>query len=328
MSEWLIKVGFHECCKEFEENEITGDVLLDLGLAGLRELGIESLSKRIDLYRKIMILKEELSSPIEDTNSDYAVDIYNDYRDSNHSQVLNLGEDDNMHSNVSSEMESPRTLVTSTVDSVDLDDFHQRHQLLKLDVEEDVYEEEIIQEEEIKDDETLKGESNSREGLLETIEEKWSQLTREYEDNFNLDKSAQESIIDMEGWIYIKTDHRGWKKRFAVLVEEHFSIYKDEKKQNFLISITLSEYKVLPSSDHRQYSFQLIHSESQSLYLATASQALMLNWINRLVKAGIGMHIALNILERRKPMLLVPIKQVKYKPLPSIPHISMDANMI
>lgn len=59
VSFWLEKVNCAQWVQTFKGNEITGDVLLDLGLAGLRELGIESLSQRIDLYRKIMVLKED-----------------------------------------------------------------------------------------------------------------------------------------------------------------------------------------------------------------------------------------------------------------------------
>jgi hypothetical protein len=225
---WLSKIGFQEWCKEFEQNEITGDVLMELGLAGLRELGIVSLSKRIDLYRKIMILKEELDSPIEDSNSDYAVDIYNDYQDLNRSS-RDFKNQNNQNINRSfnsntSEGESPRTLVT--LDSVYLDDFNQRHQpyKLELDIEEERQEEVL----EVKDDETLEDEGDARNGLSEALARKWSQLTREYEESFMLDESVQDSQSDMEGWVYFKTDHRGWKKRFAVLVHQYLYIFKDE----------------------------------------------------------------------------------------------------
>lgn len=329
---WLNNVGFQEWAKEFEQNEITGDVLIELGLAGLRELGIESLSMRIDLYRKIMILKEDLDSPIEDSNSDYAVDIYNDYQDLNRGS-RDFKEQENINRSFNSntsEGESPRTLVT--LDSVFSDDFNQTHRPLKLELEV-----EGAREEEVKDDETLKEEGDARNGLSEALARKWSQLTREYEDTFKLDESVQDSHPDMEGWLYFKMDHRGWKKRFAVLVHQYLYIFKDElvfflifnrKKRYLVTSITLSEYKVSPSSSSRQYSFQLVHSESHSLYLAASSQASMLMWINRLVKSGLGMNISFNILEKRKPMLLVPLKQGKYKPLPSIPQTGLDADIV
>jgi hypothetical protein len=75
----------------------------------------------------------------------------------------------------------------------------------------------------------------------------------------------------------------------------YFFLIFNRKKKDLVTSITLSEYKVSPSSNNRQYSFQLVHSESHSLYLAASSQALMLMWINKLVKSGIGMNFAFNI---------------------------------
>ncbi|KAI9136133.1 hypothetical protein BKA69DRAFT_1042806 [Paraphysoderma sedebokerense] len=59
VADWLSTVNFGNYSKSFEENEISGDVLLDLSLSTLKELDISALGKRIQIMNAIMNLKEE-----------------------------------------------------------------------------------------------------------------------------------------------------------------------------------------------------------------------------------------------------------------------------
>ena len=64
VTDWLESEGFKSIVRNFEEHEITGDILLDLNLSSLRELGVENLADRITILHSILALKE---SPPKDS---------------------------------------------------------------------------------------------------------------------------------------------------------------------------------------------------------------------------------------------------------------------
>lgn len=59
--EWLVKIHFEKLVDSFKERNINGSTLLNLNLSKLRELGVHSLTERIDLLHEILSLKEEFS---------------------------------------------------------------------------------------------------------------------------------------------------------------------------------------------------------------------------------------------------------------------------
>ncbi|KAJ3034802.1 polar growth protein [Rhizophlyctis rosea] len=59
VADWLESAGFGSAAQKFVDHEITGDVLLDLNLSSLRELGVESLGDRINILHAILALKED-----------------------------------------------------------------------------------------------------------------------------------------------------------------------------------------------------------------------------------------------------------------------------
>ncbi|KAI8905313.1 hypothetical protein DFJ77DRAFT_215641 [Powellomyces hirtus] len=56
---WLSREGFEFAIRYFKQTPITGQALLDLNLSSLRELGMESLSDRINILHQILALKED-----------------------------------------------------------------------------------------------------------------------------------------------------------------------------------------------------------------------------------------------------------------------------
>jgi len=58
---WLTSKGCEKLIPAVEQNEITGNKLLELNLSKLREFGIHSLSERIELLHEILTLREEFS---------------------------------------------------------------------------------------------------------------------------------------------------------------------------------------------------------------------------------------------------------------------------
>ncbi|CAG8450047.1 14009_t:CDS:2 [Funneliformis caledonium] len=60
--QWLDEKGYHSERKHFIENDITGDILLELNLVTLKEINISSFGKRIRLKNEIALLKNQYST--------------------------------------------------------------------------------------------------------------------------------------------------------------------------------------------------------------------------------------------------------------------------
>ncbi|KAG2218743.1 hypothetical protein INT45_003061 [Circinella minor] len=61
VASWLDIIGFKDIIDSFKDQEITGDVLLELTQQSLKELGIGTFGKRYKLHSAIQSLKEEAS---------------------------------------------------------------------------------------------------------------------------------------------------------------------------------------------------------------------------------------------------------------------------
>lgn len=61
---WIQQKGFSHVSERFIDHEITGDILLELTLGTLKELGIDTLNDRINILHHIIGLRETWSSPL------------------------------------------------------------------------------------------------------------------------------------------------------------------------------------------------------------------------------------------------------------------------
>ncbi|KAG1472815.1 hypothetical protein G6F56_001312 [Rhizopus delemar] len=59
VAEWLKSAGFESVAQNFIDQEITGDILLDLNIEALKELGISTFGKRYKVMQAITSLKEQ-----------------------------------------------------------------------------------------------------------------------------------------------------------------------------------------------------------------------------------------------------------------------------
>jgi len=62
VSDWLYKIGYISASKFFKEKKVDGQMLMQMNLPTLREIGVSTLSERITLLHSILSLKEEYSS--------------------------------------------------------------------------------------------------------------------------------------------------------------------------------------------------------------------------------------------------------------------------
>ncbi|ORZ09309.1 hypothetical protein BCR42DRAFT_470656 [Absidia repens] len=60
VAEWLTQLGFDTAVHHFIEQEITGDILLELSLSSLKELEINTFGKRFKIHSAILALREEI----------------------------------------------------------------------------------------------------------------------------------------------------------------------------------------------------------------------------------------------------------------------------
>ncbi|KAI8988852.1 hypothetical protein BDB01DRAFT_783364 [Pilobolus umbonatus] len=65
VAEWLNSVGLGSVASNFIDQEITGDILLDLNVDTLKELGIATFGKRYKIMQAIHSLKEELHIAVD-----------------------------------------------------------------------------------------------------------------------------------------------------------------------------------------------------------------------------------------------------------------------
>lgn len=57
---WLTSIGFDQAvADDFQDQEITGDILLELTLDSLKELQIDTFGKRFKIHSAINVLKNE-----------------------------------------------------------------------------------------------------------------------------------------------------------------------------------------------------------------------------------------------------------------------------
>jgi len=62
VSDWLYSIGYVSASKFFREKKVNGEMLVQMNLPTLREIGVSTLSERITLLHSILSLKEEYSS--------------------------------------------------------------------------------------------------------------------------------------------------------------------------------------------------------------------------------------------------------------------------
>ncbi|KAI9304338.1 hypothetical protein BJ944DRAFT_202856 [Cunninghamella echinulata] len=60
VADWLTQLGFECAVQPFIEQEITGDILLELSLQSLKELNIDTFGKRFKIHSAILALREEI----------------------------------------------------------------------------------------------------------------------------------------------------------------------------------------------------------------------------------------------------------------------------
>ncbi|KAI8147658.1 hypothetical protein BJV82DRAFT_664884 [Fennellomyces sp. T-0311] len=72
VASWLDALGFKDAIDTFREQEITGDILLELTQQSLKELGIGTFGKRFKIHNAIQALRQEMLRPIETTQNEPA----------------------------------------------------------------------------------------------------------------------------------------------------------------------------------------------------------------------------------------------------------------
>ncbi|KAI9283189.1 hypothetical protein BY458DRAFT_486040 [Sporodiniella umbellata] len=73
VAQWLCSVGFESVANHFIDQEITGDILLDLSIETLKELGIDTFGKRYKIMQAINSLKRNSSAEKSSAYSSFLI---------------------------------------------------------------------------------------------------------------------------------------------------------------------------------------------------------------------------------------------------------------
>ncbi|KAJ3289237.1 polar growth protein [Borealophlyctis nickersoniae] len=338
---WLEQAGFQTAIPSFVDQEITGDLLVDLNLSSLRELGVESLGDRINILHAILALKEEYANVPKERNVPQNTGLEESSRAASDavekksqvpSQDSGFAEDVNEESaevtprNMSDERKEER--LHKTVSYFTLSDYL-----------EDYDDEggqggvpETIQEEPAEvspnahyrssgssassDDTPLSSPMSGADGAHTTHKKGLKGLARSFshrkprdskETKLQEDADLDLRAADYEGWLHVKVGHKQSKKRWCVLKDGVLYILKSQEHQGRNVRAVIplgSDYQILPDTDFTsksKFCFMAKHAENKTFHFAAETQLAMVSWINVMVRAG-------QQTVRAGPIPLIPIK--------------------
>ncbi|CEG69710.1 Putative Phospholipid binding protein [Rhizopus microsporus] len=317
---WLIDVGFDKRLADtFKEQEITGDILLELTLDSLKELQIDTFGKRFKIHGAITALKKEtknikytpstdsrLNSPLpekpyynnnhtkhpypdDDLVSDYSTVIRN-------SQLVN-SINNSKRSSIDSTMSSSQRTISqnnnlsrnssqiSHASSVYRQD-HSMQELGRRHTLNTPFSSNNMQESNSKYNfmrSSLLPSTSKLQSILPS-----SNMVRRSED---VPMAPELSLIpDMEGWLYKQGDkYKNWNKRWFVLKANNLFYFKSPKAIRMKGIINLKGYKIEVDSSIQpgKYCFKAHHEKERTFYFYTDQEKYMKDWVKTLMKATI-----------------------------------------
>ncbi|CAO3612482.1 unnamed protein product [Cunninghamella echinulata] len=254
VADWLTQLGFECAVQPFIEQEITGDILLELSLQSLKELNIDTFGKRFKIHSAILALREEIfrQDPFYLYPSKSSLSTTEDY----HWMITGQGKPPQKYT---TNPPLPSSyLYQNEIEMMDQDDFHQKKSTS------------LIQQEN----------STSSQGILSVARPSFHDI----EDHHNV-------TPDMEGWLYKQGDkYKHWNKRWFVLKGSNLFYFKSPKDVRMKGIINLRGYRIICDeticSGH--YSFKAQHEKERTFYFYADTDLSMKAWIQALMKATIS----------------------------------------
>ncbi|CAO3591763.1 unnamed protein product [Absidia cylindrospora] len=283
VADWLNQLGFDTIVDQFIEQEITGDILLELSLASLKELDIDTFGKRFKVHSAILALREELfrQDPFYLHPTKSCLNTTEDY----HWMLTGQGHPPQKYSmrrpsvggeTVASDYESEGRRSNGSIDHYHSDPY-QYHSppyspLDMTDIHSSI-------------------ENGKPHGVLSVM-----QSSLDHSDDHLYRKNSlasQEGQVapDMEGWLYKQSDkYKTWNKRWFVLKGSNLFYFKSPKDVRMKGIINLRGYRMICDETIcvGQYSFKAQHERERTFYFYADTDLSMKAWIQSLIKATIA----------------------------------------
>ncbi|CAJ0901253.1 6259_t:CDS:10 [Entrophospora sp. SA101] len=338
---WLHEKGFDSVMqKNFRDNDITGDILLDLNTDMLKELNIASFGKRVHIMNAITALKSEFSindknkEDEKDDSSEYEEQIFVDQKPSSRKlgnrkySISNPSLSkypDNNDTNITHEGFQNRSQRSSTAVkfSNDTKKASYPHQA-------------TLQKSESKfSNKENSDEKNNK--SQRSIFSKMSQLTKS-----NNNKKTQKSLSmfspqkktdkprtistgdvldsigvpDHEGWLKKQGNkYKVWKSRLCILKDANLYYLKTDKNLNSVIvkgHINLTNYRVIPDENllYGKYGFKLVHDTNRTHYFAHDDQQSIKEWMKAIMKATISRDVKVPVISSNN-IITMPLDEAR-----------------
>ncbi|KAG0797336.1 hypothetical protein G6F26_001545 [Rhizopus arrhizus] len=297
---WLTEVGFDSNLADiFKDQEITGDILLELTADSLKELQIDTFGKRFKIQNAITALKNEskytmesrVTSPLSDyrgNNSD------NDDLVSNYSTVIRnsqltiknrpsmestsslMRKDSQSSTHSFLSQPAPLPVVQSRSNQFRPE---RRHTLSSNTVQENNNNNQYNY--------TRSSLNNLNNAKLQSVLPSSAMVRRSEDTPITHETSL---IPDMEGWLYKQGDrYKNWNKRWFVLKGNNLFYFKSPKAIRMKGIVNLKGYRVEVDSSIQvgKYCFKAHHEKERTFYFYTDQEKYMKDWVKALMKATI-----------------------------------------
>ncbi|KAG1457702.1 hypothetical protein G6F46_007109 [Rhizopus delemar] len=293
---WLTSIGFDQAvADDFQDQEITGDILLELTLDSLKELQIDTFGKRFKIHSAINVLKNESKEKHESQlNRKQSMTYYNTFHDdddasSTYTKASFINEQRiSLNSTIPQQQQQqqrmPIVRKTSQMSTNSTFRWHQekttnnerRHTLNTNHLQQENHSKYNFMRS------SLFPANNKLQSILPS-----SNMTRRSED---VPLTQTSMIPDMEGWLYKQGDrYKNWNKRWFVLKGVNLFYFKSPKAVQMKGIINLKGYRVEPDSSIQtgKYCFKLQHEKERTFYFYTDQEKYMKDWVKTIMKATI-----------------------------------------
>ncbi|KAL0093218.1 hypothetical protein F4703DRAFT_1730435 [Phycomyces blakesleeanus] len=318
VANWLIVVGLGMVADLFIEQEITGDILLDLTIDSLKELGITTYGKRYKVMNAINKLKNKQS--IGETHE--STSLVSRYAYPNNLSQSNSSESDGLY-------QYPRKAPLPPLAGAMGDSDSNNHRLSPLFQSGEGVRPPSFQ--------SMNSGSNvSRTNTFNTTSSKKSSVSSGTADfalsvdplvagRPSLDGNSK--VPEHEGWLYKQSDrYRTWNKRWFVLKGANLFYFKGPKDVRMKGIINLRGYRIIVDATIHagKYSFKAQHERERTFFFYTDAKDSMRAWIQMLMKATItrdlsapvmsSNHVSTIPLDVARRMRPRPPSVIMYKP--------------
>ncbi|TPX49412.1 fructose-bisphosphatase [Synchytrium endobioticum] len=325
---WLESAGFSAVVGKFQDHEITGDILLDLNLSSLRELGVENLGDRINILHSILELKESQSKdsayvddfvvspprspPMQQNDpslrsepgksTSYYGDLYDEYD----------VEDPMTQQQLQSKSKSPGSSSASSARYDEIDDYLDSYNVPSAQLHPGSPVSPRNKATSPKPSPTApippipsSAVITGSPGLMRNGQNSVNSSTSSISAGFGSNRAANFGSPDYEGWLHVKigTD-RAWKKRWCILKARCLYVMKDRPPSKALAQIALDAGATIlpdPKAPKNKYAFMASAPDTPTFRFLADTQLGMVSWISVMVRAG-------QKRSSRGPVPLLPIK--------------------